>query len=340
MIKEAIIELSKKHDLDAATAEAVMDEIMRGDATSVQMSAYLTALALKGETIEEITGSAAGMRRHCIKLLHDMDVLEIMGTGGVGTDSFNISTTSSIVVAGAGVPVAKHGKRSSRGGCGSADLFEALGADISIPPERSSYILKKIGLCFLFSQNYHIAMRYVTPIRNELGIRTIFNILGPLANPAGAGMVVMGVYDADLVEPLAKVLTNLGVKRAMVVHGEDGLDEISMSAPTRVCEVKDGFFRSYSVDPRDYGLELCLRDALLGGTAEENALLTRRILSGETDKTIEPKRNAVLLNSAAALYTAGECDDIGDGIKLAAEVIDSGAALDKLDRFIKLSNEE
>ena len=340
MIKEAIIELSKKHDLDAATAEAVMDEIMRGDATPVQMSAYLTALALKGETIEEITGSAAGMRRHCIKLLHDMDVLEIMGTGGVGTDSFNISTTSAIVVSGAGVPVAKHGKRSSRGGCGSADLFEALGADISIPPERSGYILKKIGLCFLFSQNYHIAMRYVTPIRNELGIRTISNMLSPLANPAGAGMVVMGVYDADLLEPIAKVLTNLGVKRAMVVHGRDGLDEISLSAPTDVCEVKDGFFRSYTVDPREMGFELCPREALYGGTADENAGMTRRILSGERGADIEPKRNAVLLNSGAALYTAGKADDIAGGVKLSAEIIDSGAAMEKLEKFIKLSNEE
>ena len=244
MIKEAIIKLSKKQDLAYAEAEAVMDEIMSGQATPVQMSAYLTALALKGETIDEITASAAGMRAHCIKLLHNLDVLEIVGTGGDGSNSFNISTTSSLVIAAGGVPVAKHGNRAASSKSGAADVLETLGVKITLTPERSAEILKKINICFLFAQNYHIAMKYVAPIRKELGIRTVFNILGPLSNPAGANMELMGVYDQSLVEPLAQVMANLGVNRGMVVYGQDSLDEISMCAPTSVCEIRDGKFTS------------------------------------------------------------------------------------------------
>ena len=229
MIRESIIKLSKKQNLTYQEAEEVMDEIMSGKATPVQMSAYLTALALKGETIDEITASAAGMRAHCIKLLHDMDVLEIVGTGGDGSNSFNISTTASLVIAAGGVPVAKHGNRAASSKSGAADVLEALGVKITIPPEKSQELLEKIGICFLFAQNYHIAMKYVAPIRKELGIRTVFNILGPLSNPAGANMELMGVYDEALVEPLAQVMANLGVTRGMVVFGQDSLDEISMS---------------------------------------------------------------------------------------------------------------
>ena len=335
MIKEAIIKLSKKQDLAYAEAEAVMDEIMSGQATPVQMSAYLTALALKGETIDEITASAAGMRAHCIKLLHNMDVLEIVGTGGDGSNSFNISTTSSLVIAAGGVPVAKHGNRAASSKSGAADVLEALGVKITLTPERSAEILKKINICFLFAQNYHIAMKYVAPIRKELGIRTVFNILGPLSNPAGENMELMGVYDQSLVEPLAQVMANLGVNRGMVVYGQDSLDEISMCAPTSVCEIRDGKFTSYEITPEQFGYERCEKGALTGGTPAENAEITKAILKGEEKG---PKRQAVCLNAGAALYIAGKAASIEEGVKLAESLIDSGAALKKLEEFVEETN--
>lgn len=337
MIRESIIKLSKKQNLTYQEAEEVMDEIMSGKATPVQMSAYLTALALKGETIDEITASAAGMRAHCIKLLHDMDVLEIVGTGGDGSNSFNISTTASLVIAAGGVPVAKHGNRAASSKSGAADVLEALGVKITIPPEKSQELLKKIGICFLFAQNYHIAMKYVAPIRKELGIRTVFNILGPLSNPAGANMELMGVYDKALVEPLAQVMANLGVTRGMVVFGQDSLDEISMSAPTSVCEIKDGKFTSYVLTPEQFGYERCTKEELQGGTPQENAEITKAILEG---KETGAKRHAVCLNAGAALYIAGKADSIEAGVKLAEQLIDSGAALKKLEEFIEKSNQE
>ena len=335
MMKEAIIKLSKKQDLAYAEAEAVMDEIMSGQATPVQMSAYLTALALKGETIDEITASAAGMRAHCIKLLHNLDVLEIVGTGGDGSNSFNISTTSSLVIAAGGVPVAKHGNRAASSKSGAADVLEALGVKITLTPERSAEILKKINICFLFAQNYHIAMKYVAPIRKELGIRTVFNILGPLSNPAGANMELMGVYDQSLVEPLAQVMANLGVNRGMVVYGQDSLDEISMCAPTSVCEIRDGKFTSYEITPEQFGYERCEKGALTGGTPAENAEITKAILKGEEKG---PKRQAVCLNAGAALYIAGKAASIEEGVKLAESLIDSGAALKKLEEFVEETN--
>lgn len=335
MIKEVIIKLSKKQDLAYAEAEAVMDEIMSGQATPVQMSAYLTALALKGETIDEITASAAGMRAHCIKLLHNLDVLEIVGTGGDGSNSFNISTTSSLVIAAGGVPVAKHGNRAASSKSGAADVLEALGVKITLTPERSAKILKKINICFLFAQNYHIAMKYVAPIRKELGIRTVFNILGPLSNPAGANMELMGVYDQSLVEPLAQVMANLGVNRGMVVYGQDSLDEISMCAPTSVCEIRDGKFTSYEITPEQFGYERCEKGALTGGTPAENAEITKAILKGEEKG---PKRQAVCLNAGAALYIAGKAVSIEEGVKLAESLIDSGAALKKLEEFVEETN--
>ena len=335
MIKEAIIKLSKKQDLAYAEAEAVMDEIMSGQATPVQMSAYLTALALKGETIDEITASAAGMRAHCIKLLHNLDVLEIVGTGGDGSNSFNISTTSSLVIAAGGVPVAKHGNRAASSKSGAADVLEALGVKITLTPERSAEILKKINICFLFAQNYHIAMKYVAPIRKELGIRTVFNILGPLSNPAGANMELMGVYDQSLVEPLAQVMANLGVDRGMVVYGQDSLDEISMCAPTSVCEIRDGKFTSYEITPEQFGYERCEKGALTGGTPAENAEITKAILKGEEKG---PKRQAVCLNAGAALYIAGKAASIEEGVKLAESLIDSGTALKKLGEFVEETN--
>ena len=337
MIRESIIKLSKKQNLGYEEAEAVMDEIMSGKATPVQMSAYLTALALKGETIEEITASAAGMRAHCIKLLHDMDVLEIVGTGGDGSNSFNISTTASLVIAAGGVPVAKHGNRAASSKSGAADVLEALGVKITIPSEKSEELLKTIGICFLFAQNYHIAMKYVAPIRKELGIRTVFNILGPLSNPAGANMELMGVYDEALVQPLAQVMANLGVTRGMVVYGQDSLDEISMSAPTSVCEIKDGTFTSYELTPEQFGYPRCEKEALQGGTPQENAAITRAILEGRESGA---KRQAVCLNAGAALYIAGKADTMEAGVKMAESLIDGGAALKKLEEFIEKSNEE
>jgi len=335
MIREAILALSKKQDLSYETAEAVMDEIMTGAATDVQISAYLTALSLKGETIDEITASAFGMRKHCIRLLHEMDALEIVGTGGDGANTFNISTAAAIITAAAGVPVAKHGNRSASSKCGAADVLEALGVNINITPEKSASLLKNIGICFLYAQNYHIAMKYVAPIRRELAIRTVFNILGPLTNPAGARMELMGVYDKDLVEPLAQVLSNLDVKSAMVVHGEDGLDEISLCAPTFICEVKNGWLKKYTVTPEQFGFKRCERAELTGGTPAENAEILRAVLSGEESA----KRNAAVLNSAAALYVAGKHESIEEAVKAAENVIDSGKATAKLEEFIVSSGQ-
>ena len=337
MIKEAIIKLSKKENLIYDEAEAVMNEIMDGAATPVQMASYLTALSMKGETIDEITASAAGMRAHCIKLLHDMDVLEIVGTGGDGANSFNISTTSSLVIAAGGVPVAKHGNRAASSKSGAADVLEALGVKITIPPEKSAEILKKINICFLFAQNYHIAMKYVAPIRKELGIRTVFNILGPLSNPAGANMELMGVFDQSLVEPLAQVMTKLGVNRGMVVFGQDSLDEMSMSAPTSVCEIKDGWFQSYEITPEQFGYTRCSKEELAGGTPEENAEITKAIVNG-TEKG--PKRQAVCMNAGAALYIAGKAESLEVGVKMAENLIDSGAAAAKLREFVEETNKE
>lgn len=335
MIKEAIQYAVKGGDLGYQEAEAVMDEIMGGTASPIQMSAYLTAMALKGPTIDEITASAAGMRKHCVRMLTDVDALEIVGTGGDGSNSFNISTTAALVVSAAGVPVAKHGNRAASSRCGAADVLEALGVNITIPPEHSKRLLDEIGLCFLFAQNYHIAMRYVAPVRKELGIRTIFNIIGPLANPAGANMQLLGVYEEELVEPIAHVLYNLGVKQAMVVYGQDGLDEISMSAPTSVCEVKNGEFLRYTITPEEFEFARCEKDALLGGTPQENAAIVRDILSGVKG----PKRDAVVLNCAAALHVARPALSMRDALALAEETIDSGTAMAQLERFIALSNE-
>lgn len=334
MIKEAIIKLTNKENLNYEEAKAVMNEIMSGEASDVQKSAYLTALTMKGETIDEITGSAEEMRNHAVQLSHEGDVLEIVGTGGDKSDSFNISTTSSLVIASAGVPVAKHGNRAASSKSGAADVLESLGVNITISPQKSAELLQNIGICFLFAQSYHTAMKYVGPIRKELGIRTIFNILGPLANPASANLQVMGVYDESLVEPLAKVLSNLGVKRALVVYGQDRLDEISASAETSVCEVKDGTFKSYTISPEQFGLTRCKKEELTGGTPDENAAITKAVLAGEQGA----RRTAVVLNAGAGLYVAGKADSIEAGVRLAEELIDSGKAEKKLEEFVKYSN--
>ena len=332
-ITSAIARAASRQCIGYADAKEVMDEIMSGQASQIQMAAYLTAMAVKGETIDEITGSAAGMREHCVRLLHDKDVLEIVGTGGDMAFTFNISSTASLVISAAGVAVAKHGNRAATSQCGAADMFEALGVDITIAPEQSLAILQEINLCFLFAQNYHIAMKYVAPVRRELGIRTIFNILGPLVNPAGAQRELLGVYDEDLVRPLAQVLANLGVQHAMVVYGQDGIDELSLSAPTTVCELRQGSFTEYVVTPEDFGLERCQKSDLAGGSPAENAAITHAILAGERG----PRRDVVVLNSAAAIYVARPQLSLAECVALAAETIDSGAAAAQLARFQELS---
>ena len=334
MIKEAILKVYKHQDLTYDEAYQTMDEIMSGEASEVQMSAYLTAMSMKGETIEEITASAKAMRDHCVRLLNDEEVLEIVGTGGDGSNTFNISTTSSIVISAAGVSVAKHGNRSASSKCGAADVLEELGVNIHITPEKSLQCLKEINLCFLFAQNYHLSMKYVAGVRKELSIRTIFNILGPLTNPAGASMQVLGVYEKDLIEPLTEVLNNLGVKSAMVVYGLDVMDEISTSAKTAVCEIKNGKTMSYEISPEYFDMEFSSKDDLVGGDAKENAKITLSILNGEKG----PRRDAVLLNSAAGLYVAGKVNTLREGVKLAEEIIDSGKALKQLEKFIEVTN--
>ena len=335
MIRKAIIELNEKKDLSYDMAKEVMERIMRGEASQVQIAAYLTALSMKGETIEEITASAQGMRNHAVRLLNDKDVLEIVGTGGDHSNSFNISTTSAIILAAAGVPVAKHGNRAASSKCGAADVLEALGVNINITPEKSKELLDKIGICFLFAQKYHMAMKHVAPVRKELSVRTIFNILGPLSNPAGASMQLMGVYDESLVEPLGEVLFRLGVKRGMVVYGKDGLDEISMSAPTKVCQIRDGWFKTYTINPEDYGFKLCDKSELVGGNPAENAEITLNILNGEQG----PKTDAVVLNAAAALYIAKQDISLNEAIEQIKEVIAKKKAVEKLNEFICYSNE-
>lgn len=338
MIKEAIVKIVDKQDLTYDEAYSVMNEIMSGETSPTQNAAFLAALSTKStkaETINEIAGCAAAMRDHALKVPHDMDVLEIVGTGGDNAHSFNISTTSALVIAASGVKVAKHGNRAASSLCGTADCLEALGVNLDLSPEKCVELLKKIGICFFFAQKYHSSMKYVGPIRKELGIRTVFNILGPLTNPASPSMQLLGVYDASLVEPLARVLTSLGVKSGMVVYGTDKLDEISASAPTLVCEFRDGNYKTYTITPEQFGFTSCKKEDLVGGTPAENAAITLGILKGE-DKG--PKRNAVLLNAGTALYIAGKADSFENGIKLAGELIDNGAALAKLEEFIKESN--
>ncbi len=334
MIKDAIIALTSHKDLPGELAEKIMDEIMSGNVSQVQTSAYLTALAMKGETIDEIVASAKSMRKHATKLLNDLDVLEIVGTGGDKSNSFNISTTSAIVLASLGIPVAKHGNRAASSKCGSADVLEALGVKIDVSPEKSLAMLNDIEICFLFAPLYHSAMKHVAPVRRELGTRTIFNILGPLSNPMGAAMQLMGVYDESLVEPLAEALTRLGVKRGMVVYGTDGLDEISVSAPTKVCEIRNGWFKSYEINPVDFGFVLRDKSELLGGSAEENAKITLDILNGAKGA----KRDAVVLNSAAALYITRDNLTLSDAIKEVECIIDSKKPIEKLNEFIEISN--
>ena len=337
MIKEAIVKIVNKEDLTYDEAYAVMNEIMGGETTSTQNAAFLAALSTKSakaETTDEIAGCAAAMREHAVQVKTGMDVFEIVGTGGDNAQSFNISTTSALVAAAGGMKVGKHGNRAASSLCGTADCLEALGVNIDQSPDKCVELLNKVGMCFFFAQKYHTSMKYVGPIRKELGFRTVFNILGPLTNPGSPAMQLLGVYDEYLVEPLAQVLVSLGVKRGMVVYGMDKLDEISMSAPTKVCEIKDGWFRTTVISPEDFGFERCTKEDLKGGTPEENTKIVRDILGGQKGN----KRNAVLMNAGASLYIGGKADSMKEGIELAAEIIDSGKALETLDKLIEVSN--
>ena len=334
MIKDAISLLVKGNDLSTEMMTTVMEEIMTNEATDAQKASFLTALAMKGETIDEITAAAKVMRSHCERFLNDMDVLEIVGTGGDGSNTFNISTLSAIVASAAGIPVAKHGNRAASSKCGTADCLEALGVKIDIAPALSAQLLKDIDICFLFAQKYHTAMRFVGGVRKEMGIRTLFNILGPLANPAGANMQLLGVYSEDLIEPLAHVLCNLGVKRAMVVYGTDSIDEISLSAPTKVCEFRGNNFKTYEITPEQYGFTRCAKEDLVGGTPDDNAKIALDILNDQPG----PKLDAVLLNAGAAIYIASDNITMEDAIAKARVLIESGAAKKQLETFIEKTN--
>ncbi len=341
MIKEAIQKIVSKGDLTYDEAYTVMNEIMNGESTPTQNAAFLAALSTKStkaETIDEISGCAQAMREHALAFdKKDLKVLEIVGTGGDGAHTFNISTTSAFIVAAAGVKVAKHGNRAASSLSGTADCQEALGININQEPALAYKLLNEVGLCFFFAQKYHQAMKYVGAIRKELGFRTVFNILGPLTNPANPDYALLGVYDEYLVEPVAKVLDKLGVERALVVYGQDKLDEISISAKTTVCELKDGYYRTFEIKPEDFGFEVGKKEDLVGGTPEENAQITIDILSNKLQGS---KKNAVLMNAGAALYIAGKADSINKGVELAKEIIESGKALETLNKYKELSNEQ
>ena len=339
MIQDAIIKIVQKKDLSYEESYAVMNEIMSGQTTPTQNAAFLAALSTKStraETIDEISGCAAAMRDHAIKFdVNGLETLEIVGTGGDGAHSINISSTAAIVIAAAGVPVTKHGNVAASSKSGAANVLEALGINVKLEPAKMEQVLQKTGICFLHAQVYHTSMKYVGAIRKELGFRTVFNILGPLTNPAHPTMQVLGVYDEYLLHPMAQVLSSLGVKRGMVVYGQDKLDEVSISAPTSVCEFKDGWYKTYTIQPEDFGLTRGTKQDIEGGESEYNAQISRAILSGELTG---PKRDVVLLNAACGLYVAGKAECIQDGIALAAELIDTGKALEKLEEFVAASN--
>ena len=339
MIREAIEKIVNKEDLTYDEAYTVMNEIMGGESSPTQNAAFLAALSAKSakaETVDEIMGCAAAMREHALKVdLKGMETLEIVGTGGDKAGSFNISTTTAFIAAAAGIKVSKHGNRAASSKSGTADCLEALGANIQLEPEQCVRLLEDTGFCFFFAQKYHTSMKYVGAIRKELGFRTVFNILGPITNPGHPAMQLLGVYDEYLVEPLARVLAGLGVKRGLVVYGLEKLDEITCVGPTAVCEINNGWYKSYRIAPEDFGFERCNKEDLVGGTPEENARITRDILSGKEQGA---KRNTVLMNAGAALYISGKADTIADGVKKAAELIDNGEALKALDKFVAESN--
>lgn len=335
MIKDAIKKLVEGKNLTRKEAALTMDTIMRGEATPSQIAAFITALRMKGETIDEITGCAEKMREHAVNIAPaQKNLVDTCGTGGDVSGTFNISTVSAFVVAGAGIPVAKHGNRSVSSKCGSADVLEALGVKVDIEPKQVEECINKVGIGFLFAPKFHQAMKFAMPSRKEIGIRTVFNILGPLTNPANAFAQVLGVFDPELTEMLAKALGNLGIKQAMVVHGMDGLDEISISDKTKVSELKNGKIKTSFIKPENFGIKKGNKEDILGGSINENVKIAYEILKGEEKG---PKRDVVLINAAAAIYISGKAKDIKEGIKLAAESIDSGAAMKKVEEMIKFT---
>ena len=335
MIQEALYKVTHGQDLSYDLAKDTMNKIMSGDVAEVPMAGFLCALAAKGPTVDEVTAFAEVMREKAGSVPHEQTVVEIVGTGGDEANTFNISTTSGFIISAAGIPVAKHGNRSVSSKCGAADLIEALGAKLELNSEQNEAVLNKANMCFMFAPVYHQAMKYAGPVRKALGVRTVFNILGPLANPAGATVELMGVYDKSLVEPLAHVLANLGVKRGAVVHGFDGLDEITATNKTYVCEINNGTFTSYEFDPKDYGFEYADKTELEGGDAAVNAEITRCVLGGEQGG----KRTAVLLNAGMAIYLAKEGLTLSEGIEEAKHMIDSGKALATMEQFVKATQE-
>ena len=334
-IQDAIGRAMRREHLEEQEAEAAMSQIMAGSATQAQIGAFLAALGTKGETADEITGCARAMRRSATPVRpQSRDLVDTCGTGGDGARTFNISTTAALVAAGAGLRVAKHGNRSISSRCGSADVFAALGVRVDLSPERVAACVDEVGIGFLFAPALHPAMRHAMGARRELGVRTVFNILGPLTNPAGASVQVLGVFDGALTETLAQVLRALGSRAAYVVHGADGLDELSTTGPNRVSELRNGQVRTFTLDPLDLGLPRSRLEDLRGGDAETNALLTQAVLKGERG----PRRDVVLLNAGAALVAAGRASDLREGLALAAKAIDTGAALGALERLVAFTN--
>lgn len=336
MIETALEHLTNNQDLDSKMAQAVIDEMMTGQTSDIQIAAYLAALSTKGESIAEITGSARAMRQHALPITTHRPVMDIVGTGGDQSGTFNISTTTSFVVTAAGVPVAKHGNNAATSKSGAADVLSALGAKIDLQPEQVEKLLHQTDQAFLYARTYHQAMKYVAPVRHGLGIKTIFNILGPLTNPANPQTMLLGAYDKALLVPLARVLHNLGVQHALLVHGQDGLDEVSLSADTDIVELKDGQITEMTLVPEDYGFAKVPLSDLKGGTPSENAEITREILNGNCQ---DAKRQIVILNAGCALYAANYVDDILAGIQLAQETIDDGRAFEQLTQFIQATQE-
>lgn len=335
MITEAIHLLTDNRAISYDITRMVMDEIMSGEATDAQIAAFLTALRMHGETIENITACATVMREHCTKVNLDIDVIDIVGTGGDELFTFNISTIAAFIVAASGIPVAKHGNRSVSSKCGAADLLEALGARLDLTATQNKQVLKDCGMCFLFAPKYHVSMKHAATVRKELGIRTIFNILGPLSNPAGATLQLLGVYDENLVAPMAKVLSNLGVKRGLVVHGKDGLDEVSICDDSIICEIKNGVLKNYVFCPDKYGFTKCNLEQLKGGNSAENVQIAQRILDGEKG----PKRDIVILNAALGIYLGKDGSTIEECINMARNIIDKGKAKEQMENFITATNQ-
>lgn len=336
MIKQAISKISNYENLEISETKEIINKMMKNEISSPLIASFLTALTMKGETPNEITGCVQSMRENCLNFeTKENSLFEIVGTGGDKLDTFNISTVSSIVTSAAGVKIAKHGNRASSSLCGSADVLEALGINLNVDSKKNAEILEDIGFCFLFAQHYHSAMKYVAPIRKEIGIKTIFNIAGPLSNPAKLNTTLMGVYDKKLFQPLSQTLLKLNINNALLVNGNDNMDEISLTGPTNICEIKDGYVSYYKIQPEDFNLKRCSIDKLKGGNAKENAEIAINILKGNST---EEQKNIVLFNSGCSLYITKKAKSIEQGISIARETIESGKAITLLEKYRRLTN--